>query len=85
LNLYRTEKENETETVKNSTVGGKTMEATKTKAAWSGLLKRRISRNVKTLPRSCKYMGTGEVSFRMCPRGGHCERCAFAQMIEDLS
>ena len=35
-------------------------------------------------PRSlCKYMVEGEVSFRMCARGHHCERCAFAQMIED--
>jgi hypothetical protein len=33
----------------------------------------------------CKYADRGEVSYRVCPLGGQCERCAFAQMIEDLS
>ncbi len=34
--------------------------------------------------RMCKYVSQGEVSFRLCPMAGRCERCAFAQRIEDL-
>ena len=48
-----------------------------------GALRRSVAKPAR-FPR-CRFEETGDVSYRLCPRGGHCERCAFAQMIEDRS
>ncbi|GEM_PF-3136521 len=59
--------------------------ATKTRKVLSDGARPRPRVEAGTVRHRCKYMDTGEISYRICPLGGHCERCAFAQRIEDYA